>query len=403
MSTQEDVKNDAPALIDSDSSNIPNLIIAPVNVDLIVQDSLLNMPAQPDERFLQGRIFDIRQRLIAQLMQDSLVPEDNVQTLDQQDISLTQEDLWRDMLPPLLLPTVRRIALFSAWRSALLAILGLILGFALGQALLAVELFTVFTSSEETVQTMQRLQTTHGTSITIIFGLLGVMGSLWLSEYFIQAKSRESISFFGNRYRWKPFTRFASITWFGILVIALVHDVFNASMGPLKMVQTIGVFLSTGQTLPFFSNVYGLLLFTFLFAAFLKRPLYFDHQDFEEKLYTSAQQWWAGARLIGPLLFENIKLKNDPTKNAWKKVGRELYSLAGELPHARQLWLEDRLRRLGIEATREPGKLLWSVEMSDRYTALGHIDLGDACYVDEPPLLENGLLVRKGTVRKVRK
>ncbi len=377
----------------------PKVVMAPTNVDLIIQDATRNIPSTPDERVLQGRIFDTRQRLIRQLMQDSLVLEEHNHDTEHQDLSLTQEDLWRDMLPPLWMPPVRKTTRFSAWRSALLAILGLVMGFAIGQALLSVGLFdAVFMQGTENFS-----QSTQSTSLTIIFGLLGVMGSLWLAEYFIKAMSCDSIRIFGNRYRWKPFTRLASWVWFGALVLALARDVFHGQLGPLHMLQMFGHFLNTGQALPFFSNTYGILLYTFLFALFLKRPLYFDHDDFEDKLSMAVYQWWAGASRIGPLLFENIRLKNDPSKDAWKKVGSELYSLAGELPEARQQWLEERLRRLGIEVTREQGKLLWSEEMTDRYTPLGHITFGDACYVDEPPILEQGLLIRKGTVRKIRK
>ncbi len=400
MSTQEDTAPLPAAEIDR--AHLPTVVVpqnAMTGVELIIQDATQNMPLAPDERFLQGRIFDTRIRLVRQLMQDSLVPQEKNQNTDHEDISLSQEELWRDMLPPLLLPPVRKVTHFSAWRSALLAILGLILGFALGQALLSVGLFdAVFLPGTENAT-----QSTQSTSLTIICGLIGVMGALWSAEYFITAMRRNSIQIFGSRYHWKPFTRLASLVWVGALALALARDIFSGQLGPLHMVQMVGHFLTSGQALPFFNNIYGVLLFTFLFALFLKRPLHFDQQDFEEKLSMAAHQWWAGASRIGPLLFENIQLKNDPSKDAWKKVGSELYSLAGELPEARQQWLEERLRRLGIEVTREQGKLVWSEEMTDRYTPLGHITWGDACYVDEPPILEQGILVRKGTVRKVRK
>ncbi len=342
------------------------------------------LPSQPQERDLQGRIFDTRQRLVAKVLQECA--PDDVQD------NLEQEDIWRDALPPLLLPQVRKISPFSAWRSAAMAILGLLLGTALGQALLG---FGIINKPET--------PTYQSTGLVVLCGLLGAMFLLWLAEYFVQARSRGHVLLFGNKYRWKRFARLAGIAWLSLLALSIIRDFFGGKVGVLHFLQSVGAFLQEGLILPLFVNNYGLLLFCFAFCALLKRPLSFDHQDFEEKLAMAVEQWWAGAIRIGALLQENISLKNDPTKAAWHKVGIELYSLAGELPEARKDWLESRLQRLGIEVAREEGELFWTDALSERYTPLGHIALGDACFVDEPPVLEQGLLVRKGTMRKVRR
>ncbi len=373
-----------------------------------------DMPSKVDERFLQGRIFDTRQRLVQKLMQE--YSENSNSPANNPFPSAELEDIWRDSLPPLLLPPVRKIAHFSAWRTAFLAILGLLLGLALGQAFTYVGdialLAAQSTSSAEVQTGVQAGVQANGTSpllssgmsqgIGMLCGLLGAMGIVWLSEYMVSAMTLGRIRLLGKSYTWKRFSRYTTWAFAFILVLSLVRDFLAAKVGFLHLIQSFGLLITSGQVLPILSNIYGILLFIFLFNLLLRRPLSFDKDDFTEKLHMAVQQWWAGASLVAPLLQENIALKNDPTKDAWKKVGVELYSLAGELPQARGQWLEERLRRLGIEATREQGKLLWSEEMAERYTALGHIALGDACYVDEPPLMEQGLLARKGTVRKVR-
>ncbi len=352
-----------------------------------------NLPTEPQERDLQGRIFDTRQRLVEKLMREC-APSDATNMTD----SLEHEDVWREMLPPLLVPNIRKISPFSAWRSAAVAILGLLFGTALGQALFGEGLFA--SSEKATELTYQAYQ---GSGLVALCGLMGAMALLWLTEYLVQGRSDGNIRIFGKKYRWKRFTKLAGMTWLVVLVLAVVRDFFGAKIGIVHLVQAVGAFLQKGLVLPFFTNIYGVLLFCFVLSLLLKRPLAFDHQDFEEKLAMAVRQWWAGASRMGPLLQENIALKNDPTKAAWQKVGVELYSLAGELPEARKDWLESRLLRLGIEATREEGALIWSEDMGERYTILGHIGVGDACYVDEPPVFEQGLLIRKGTVRKVRK
>ncbi len=363
----------------------------------LVSHAMQDMPAMPDERLVQGRIFDTRQRLVQRLMQASMIDTQN------DNISLEMEDIWREALPALMLPPIRKIAHFSAWRTAFLALLGFVLGLALGQAftLWGSNILPALSSQTDPSLTQSITPSMHD-GLSMFCGLLGAMGLVWLSEYLVASMTLGRISFLGKVYTWKRFWRMASLTFATVLVLAVVRDFMGAKIGIVHLLQAMALFLGTGQVLSFFTNIYGILLFLFLFSLLLKRPLSFDTHDFEEKLHMAIEQWWAGARLIGPLLQENIALKNDPTKDAWKKVGMELYSLAGELPEARGQWLEERLRRLGIEVTREQGKLFWSEDMTERYTALGHIAVGDACYVDEPPLMEQGLLVRKGTVRKVR-
>ncbi len=365
--------------------------------ETLVAEALQSLPAQPDERMLQGRIFDTRQRLVQKLMQEC-------QTQEKQDFSLSTEsleDVWRDALPPLLLPPIRKIAHFSAWRTALVALLGFLCGLALGQALTSLGLMADAASTAQVI-TASPFTSLH-MGVQLFCGLMGAMGLVWLAEYLVAGMTAGRLSFGGKVYTWKKVRRLCTWGFGALLVLSLVRDFMGAKLGIVHLIQGFGFIFTSGQVLPFFANVYGILIFVVLFTLLLKRPLSFDDHDFAEKLHMAIVQWWAAASMVGALLQENMQLKNDPTKDAWKKVGLELYSLAEELPPARGQWLEERLRRLGIEATREQGILHWSEELAERYTALGHVEMGDACYVDEPPLMEQGILARKGIVRKVRK
>ncbi len=383
----------------------------------LVADATYNMPAMPDERLLQGRIFDTRQKLVQTLLQTCVDNNAALETDDEEMSLLEMEDTWRDALPPLLLPPVRKIAHFSAWRTAFLSILGLLVGLALGQALSQsgdlLLLIQQHALSPEVTQKMTAMMPANMPTmpsaasmhqgLNIFCGLMGAMCIVWLSESMVSAMTLGRITFFRKVYKWKRFQRLCMITFVVVLGLSIARDFFGAKLGLLHLIQAFGLIFTSGQILPFFTNIYGWLIFFFCFSLLLKRPLSFDVEDFAEKLHMAVRQWWAGASLVGPLLYENMHLKNDPAKAAWKKVGIELYSLAGELPQARGQWLEERLRRLGIEVSREQGKLFWTDELAERYTPLGHIAVGDACFVDEPPLIEQGLLTRKGTVRKVRK
>ncbi len=375
----------------------------------LTYEALLALPLNPDERMLQSRVFDTRQRLVQKLLCQcaEAYTEQNKELKISAD---AMEDAWREALPPLLLPPIGKIAHFSAWRTALLALLGFLLGLAVGQAFTSLGVLGAYDMGDAARQGQamgESLgQPSFSMGIQLICGLLGAMGIVWFSEYLLGGMTSGRLVFLGKKYTWKRFRRFFTWGVGGLLVLSLVRDFMGAKLGILHLVQGFGFIFTSGQVLPFFANVYGIVCFCVAFALLLQRPLSFDEHDFSEKLQVAIAQWWTGASLVGPLLIENMQLKHDPTKDAWKKVGLELYSLAGELPEARGQWLKERLRRVGVEATREQGDagaLYWSEEMSERYTPLGFIAVGDACYVDEPPLLEQGLLVRKGTVRKVRK
>ncbi len=370
-----------------------NVCLLEADFTHIVTMATQSLPAQPQEGDLQGCIFDTRQILI-QKLQEKYAPEEDEELTDfaAEAKALEYDNVWRCLLPPLLLPTIRQISHFSAWRSAVIAVLGLLLGTGFGQALLG---FGLVSSPQ-----MPQYQST---GLVVLCALMGAMGALWFAEYLVQARNSGILRIFGKKYRWKRFSRFCGLTFAAVLVLAVVRDFFGGKVFLLHLIQSFGVFLHEGQIVAFLSNIYGILIFLFVYSLFLKRPKSFDHQDFDDKLQTAVRQWWAGASCIGRLLQENLELKKDNRKAAWHKVGIELYSLAGELPEARKDWLETRLRRVGIEAKREEGILTWEPELEERYTPLGHIAVGDSCYVDEPPVFEQGVLVRKGTVRKVRK
>ncbi len=350
----------------------------------VLKKATHNLPPLPDSREIQGRIFDVRRALIDKALSLALAE----QQLDGEEKHRC-EDLLRDSLPPLVAPLVQQKPHFSAWRSALVAVLGLLFGSAIGQGIAAAQL-TVGGS----------LLFSAGTAV--LCGIMGVMGLLWLTDYLVRSASQGYLRFPWGKTPWKRFRRAFFAAWLLILLVTVGRDFFTGQTVLVHMLESLGLFLSTGQMLGIFTNGYGLLAFLGAVALLIKRPMYFERHDFEQGLEIAASNWWAGAQVAARLLVENTQLKNDDIRETWQRVGRDLYSLAGELPEARGQWMQERLRKLGMEAPREQGVLTWSIDLQERYTPLGHLEAGDACFVDEPPILENGNLLRKGTVRKVR-
>ncbi len=338
----------------------------------------------PDAREIQRRIFDVRRILIEKALASALAEQKH-----SEEEKHRYEDMLRDALPPLVAPVVRQRPHFSAWRSALVAVLGLLFGSAIGQGIASAQL----SSGSSPL---------FSAGTAMLCGIMGVMGLLWLTEWLVRGASQGHLAFPWGRTSWKRFRRAFFAAWIMILCITIGRDFLTGQTVLVHMLQSLGLFLSTGQMLGIFTNGYGLLAFLGAIALLLKRPMYFEREDFEQSLAIAVHNWWAGAHVATQLLVENAQLKNDDMRETWQRVGRDLYSLAGELPEARGQWMQERLRRLGMEAPREQGVLTWSVDLQERYTPLGYLEQGDACFVDEPPILENGTLVRKGTVRKVR-
>ncbi len=349
-----------------------------------VADALYQLPDEPEAKIIQGRVYDFRRALIRH-MEEHLTAKAQIDDMEAEHAHEERMDLLRSALPPLTVDTIRSSTKFSPLRTGLLAILGLLCGAAMGQAILYAESLG------------------FGLSFVSICSVAGVVFTLWAAEKCAwKADDALVATPFGPK-SWGKIRRYAFWFWCIVLILQLAQDFLGARSGILHFMQALGLFLRSGSLLALFSNVYGLLALTLAFALLLKKPAHFDKYEFADKLLLAAKHWWAGSSLAASLLIENADLKKQHKPDTIQSVGSDLYSLAHELPQSKKIWMEERLVRLGFEAPHQDGCLAWSEAMQDTYTPLGHIEVGQHCFVDEPPLFEDGILVRKGSVRKVRK
>ena len=347
---------------------------------LLRQQALRGLPHAPtpaDGSALEGAVFSLRRSLLDELAARYASG------------SAQQEDALREALPPLDMRPGPFVPVFSAWRGALAAVLGLLAGSALAQGLL------------RGLQVADDFALYGG--LAILCSLLGTAGALRAMHALTQTAATGHIRWpWGGSMRWVILRRWARWGWLGMLGLALLRDFMAGRDLVGALLATLGAFLGQGNALALFANIYTALALAALFAFCVHRPIRLDREAFEERLMLAAQNWWSGAACAAQALADDDRLRRENHEKEWRQVGRDLYSLAGELDAARRHWLEERLRRLGLEAPRDDGIQTWKPELADLYDMLGHLEPGDACYVDMPPLLKNGQLLRKGTVRKVR-
>ncbi len=353
-------------------------------LDSIVHGALQDIPQNADLRLLQGRVYDVRNGLLQHIEECIHGQAKEVSHIEsEQEFDAIMSTL-RGALPPLDIGAVRQKKRFSAWRSALVAVWGLLWGAGIGQAIMYTGNFG------------------FGMNVVSFCAIVGIMGALWMAEYFMQAMEQGIVRTPWGEISWKKFARRAFWLWCILCGLSILQDFFDMQLGIVFSLRALGIFLSTGSLLPLLSDPYVVLGFLFLFACLLKRSTCNDLEDFAQKLHLAAMQWWYGASLTSSLLLENMALKKEGQRQNLQAVGSDLYSLAAELPEAKRKWMEERLLRLGFSAPHEAGEIIWQESMYDTYIPLGHIVDGDACYVDKSPLLKDGLLLQKGTVRKIR-
>lgn len=317
---------------------------------------------------LAACIFDLRRGLIEALLE---------RTLPEGEENATTEDELRDALPPLKVPPGPFVPVFSAWRSALAAVLGLLAGSAVAQG----------------------LRLSGGWDV--LGGMGGVAAALWGTEALARAAARGSLPLFKGLSA-RVLRRRLGIIFGILLLLALLRDFLQGNPAPEYLLAAVGDFLSQGMTLGLFTNMYTLLVMVALFGVAAVRPVRLDAEEYRQRLRISALTWWEGAARYVETFSRLHGTRRDGERRRLRQVGQDLYSFACELPPARRAWLEDRLRRLGLEAPRAEGELIWDASLAQSYDPVGYLETGDRCYVDLPPLLENGELLRKGTVRKVR-
>lgn len=320
-----------------------------------------------DEAALASCVFDLRRGLTDSLLEQAIPEGENI----------AAEDELRDALPPLSVPPGPFIPVFSAWRAALAAVLGLLAGSAV----------------------MQGLRLTGGWAV--LGAMCGVAAVLWAAEALAQTVARGRLPLVGKLSA-RTLRRRARIVFGIALAAALLRDFLQGNPIPEALLAVVGDFLGLGLTLGLFTNLYTLLVMLTLFVLSADRPVRLDAEEYFQRLRLAALTWWAGAARYAEAFSRLRDAQRDVERRRLREVGQDLYSFACELPAARRAWLEDRLRRLGLEAPRAEGELIWNDELARTYDPVGYLETGDRCYVDLPPLLENGELLRKGTVRKVR-
>lgn len=320
-----------------------------------------------DEAALASCVFDLRRSLTDTLLEQTLPEGENI----------AAEDELRDALPPLSVPPGPFIPVFSAWRAALAAVLGLLAGSAV----------------------MQGLSLSGGWAV--LGAMCGVAVALWAAEALARIVARGTLPL-ARGLSARALRRRLRIAFGIVLAAVLLRDFFLGNPIPEALLAAVGDFLGLGLTLGLFTNLYTLIAMLALFGLSADRPVRLDTEEYMQRLRLAALTWWAGATRYAEAFSRLRDAQRDVERRRLREVGQDLYSFACELPAARRAWLEDRLRRLGLEAPRAEGELIWNDELARTYDPVGYLETGDRCYVDLPPLLENGELLRKGTVRKVR-
>ncbi|NLB84181.1 MAG: hypothetical protein GX791_08060 [Synergistaceae bacterium] len=158
------------------------------------------------------------------------------------------------------------------------------------------------------------------------------------------------------------------------------------------------------------SSLTRLLLYPALFALLLllgRKRVAFDRKNYEERIRDSLEKWINGA--IPSALLAVIEPSSDGRA---AKTG-ELPLLAGKILELEELPAEDlpagvaelalSVRNMGFQREKGVKSLIWSDELADRYALFGAVEPGDRVTVEREHLLQDGVVLAKGLVRKVRR
>lgn len=377
-------------------------------VTAAVDTCVAGLHAQSDASRMAACVFDLRRTLTEQLLREA-APESASDVKNERDedalagLDSAREDILRDNLPPLLVPPGPYNTGFSAWRGAIIAVLGLVFGSALSQGLGLAGAGAVLCST------------------------VGVGAALWLGEILSQVRARGELRV-GRQaekgcllLRWKSLRRYARVLWGAALVLTLMRDFLQQNPALQEILSALSAFLVQGSALPMLQNMYWLLALLLLFSLLCQRPKFLDIAEYRLRLHCAAQAWWDGALLAREGILARHEALHGKHSLARQKAAQELCSFAAELPSAQAFWLRERLTMLGFSTSPSPsrarsgsggqdkgqenmGNILWHPDLATRYDVVGHVEEGDHCYVDTPPLTdgEGEQLLRKGTLRKVR-
>lgn len=346
----------------------------------------LTLRATPAE--LAASVFDLRRGLVeslirqpdagvAQQSEDSSYAASSLPSMD-----AAHEDILRDSLPPLLVPSGPYTPVFSAWRGAIVAVVGLICGSAVAQGLAL------------------------SGAAAVLLSTMGVGGALWLADMLAHASACGTLQLGSCALRWKTLRRVARLLWGAALVLTLLRDFLQQNPALQDILTAVSGFLTQGSALALLQNMYWLLALSLLFALASRKPARLDVDEYRLRLHIAAQAWWDGALLARTGILARHEQLHGKQSLLRQKAAQELCSFAAELPSAQSFWLRERLLMLGFSALSPDGategEVRWHNALAATYDVVGHVEDGDRCYVDTVPLMDGERMARKGTLRKVR-
>ena len=158
------------------------------------------------------------------------------------------------------------------------------------------------------------------------------------------------------------------------------------------------------------SSLTRLLLYPALLALLLllgRKRLRFDRRIYEERIRESLGAWISAAiPSVLPVFFDSSPSLAAERKSDLPLLAEKVLSL-GELPEedlpAGVAELALSVRNMGFEREKGVKSLIWSEGMADRYTPFGAVEPGDRVTVEREPLLQDGVVLARGLVRKVRR
>lgn len=346
----------------------------------LIDQCLASLGPKATEAQLAACVFDLRRGMVSAVAHLALSgPNAPTGTAHDAIDEGPQEDLLRDSLPPLLVSAGPYVPVFSAWRGAVAAVLGLIFGSALAQG----------------------LSLTAGGAV--LLSTAGMALGLWLADVLARAAALGVLHLPRQKsVGWKKLRRWSRIVWAVLLVLALLRDFLQQNPLLQHILEALSAFLTQGIALYLVQNIYCALALVALFVMVSQRPVRLDVAEYGLRLRMVAETWWTGAVLVREALLAQHEARYGKHNQLRQKVGQELYSFAAELPSAQSFWLQERLRMLGFGTSRVEKELVWTPHLAAQYDALGHVEEGAKCFVDTPPLMDGDVMVRKGTVRKIR-
>ncbi|MDD2966999.1 MAG: hypothetical protein PHN64_05890 [Desulfovibrionaceae bacterium] len=187
------------------------------------------------------------------------------------------------------------------------------------------------------------------------------------------------------------------------LCFALLRDFVLGRPVLETFLAGINSLLTQGTLWPLFSSFYGFWLWLALWLMLLSLPKRLNKAVAQARIAQACQTWYETAQAMLRLQDLAHKPEQSPAGQRLEALGQDVYSFAHELSAERRDWLIERLRDLGLEFEESRGEMLWHEALAEHYDKLGIIHEGDPCFVDRVPEMKEGVVLRKGLLRKVRR